>query len=146
MASPHQLLRTPALGSRSHPGPAGALCVTGAPHLPEIQILWQRAMPILYGLSERWQRTSPIVYGVSECHPLRQKCMQSSSTLMHGIQDATMTSTPALMHTTAPLHAGDVQLSGKARLIMEMHAVAACGAATKSAVAITMAPSSFQAH
>jgi len=33
----HRLLRTPALGSRSRPGAASALCVTGA---PETEILW----------------------------------------------------------------------------------------------------------
>ena len=42
-----------AMRSYSHPGPGGDLCGTGAPHLPEIQILWQRVMPVLYGLSER---------------------------------------------------------------------------------------------
>jgi len=73
MACTHRLLRTLALGSRSRPGPAGALYVTGVLHLPEIQILWQRAMFVFYGLSERWQRTLPIVCSVSECHPLRWK-------------------------------------------------------------------------
>jgi hypothetical protein len=44
------------------------------------------------------------------------------------------------------LHAGDVRLFGKTHLIMGKDVIAASGAATKCAVAITKAPSSFQAH
>jgi len=71
MASPHRLLCTPALGSRSRPGAASLR--RGA---PETEILWY----VYYYLSnvhERWQWTSPIVYGVNWCHPLLQKFMQA---------------------------------------------------------------------
>jgi len=40
-----------ARGSRSRPDPGSALCGTGAPRLPEIQILWHRAIPF-FGMSE----------------------------------------------------------------------------------------------
>jgi len=91
MAFPHRLTRTPALGSRSRLGPGGALCGTGAPHLPEIHILLQKAMPISYDLHERWQRTSPIVYGVSAHSPLRRRFMETSSALMYIIQKSKVT-------------------------------------------------------
>ena len=64
MAFPHLLTRTSALGSRSCPSPGGALCGAGAPHLPEIQILWKRAMPVFRGISKR--RAMLVFYGLSE--------------------------------------------------------------------------------
>jgi len=69
MPFPLRLPRTSALGSRPRPGPGGAPCGTGAPRLPEIQILGHRmiplvgmsdwrALPVFCCFSERWQRTS----------------------------------------------------------------------------------------
>ena len=50
MPFPLRLPRTLALGSRPRPGRGGALCCTGAPYLPEVQILWNRTMTLLPGI------------------------------------------------------------------------------------------------